>query len=111
MNTGLYTCLILGVIFLCMSIIFTLLGEKAAVLISGFNSLTQEQRNDYDKKRMSKDQRNLMLIWTIIMLLGALFSYVISQYIAIIAFIIWIIVFFKDVHIDTEKAFGKYRIK
>lgn len=60
---------------------------------------------------MSKDQRNSMLVWTIIMLVGAIFSFVITQYAAIIAGIIWLIVFIKDVHLDTEKAFGKYKIK
>lgn len=27
------------------------------------------------------------------------------------AFAVWLIVFFKDVHLDEEKAFGKYRLK
>ncbi len=111
MNIGFYACLILGLIFAIMTILFTILGDKVAVLISGFNSLTQEQRKEYDIKRISSDQRNSMLIWTIIMLLGALFSFIISQYIAIIAFIIWIIVFFQDVHMDTIKAFEKYKTK
>jgi hypothetical protein len=30
---------------------------------------------------------------------------------AIIAFVVWLVVFFKDVHFDIEKAFGKYKIK
>jgi hypothetical protein len=30
---------------------------------------------------------------------------------AIIAFVVWLVVFFKDVHLDIEKAFGKYKIK
>ena len=94
-----------------MTILFTFLGEKGADLISGFNSLPKEERNNYNKKKMSRDQRNSMLIWTLIMLIGALFSYLISQYIAIIAFVAWIIVFCKDVHTDNEKAFGKYKIK
>lgn len=111
MNIGFFACIILGIFFAFITIIFSLLGDKAANLISGFNSLTQEQRNNYDKKAMSKDQKNSMLIWTVIMLVGALFSYIISQYVAIIAFIVWLIVFLKDVHMDTKKAFGKYRIK
>lgn len=111
MNIGFYACVALGMIFAIITIIFSVLGEKAAILISGFNSLTKEQRENYDKKAMSKDQRNSMFIWTVIMMSGALFSYIISQYIAIVAFIIWLIVFFKDVHFDMEKAFKKYEIK
>jgi sensor domain CHASE-containing protein len=30
---------------------------------------------------------------------------------AILAFVVWLVVFFKDVHLDSEKAFGKYKIK
>jgi len=111
MNLGYYTCLGLAVIFGIITIFFTVLGEKAAYLISGFNSLTKEQRSLYDTNKMSKDQRNSMLIWTVIMVIGAVFSFFISQYVAIMAFIIWLIVFFKDVHMDAEIAFEKYKIK
>ena len=111
MNIGFYLCLVLTIIFGIMTLIFTALGKKGAVLISGFNSLTKEQRTLYDTERMSNDQRNSLLIWTVIMAIGAILSYFLSQYIAIVAFIIWLIVFFKDVHMDTEKAFGKYKIK
>ncbi|QHQ59800.1 hypothetical protein Ana3638_02425 [Anaerocolumna sedimenticola] len=34
MNIGFYACLILGLIFAIMTILFTLLGDKAAVLKS-----------------------------------------------------------------------------
>ncbi len=77
MNIGFYACLIIEVIFAIMTIVFTILGDKAAVLISGFNTLTQEQRSEYDMKRMCMEQRNSMLIWTVIMLVGTLFSCII----------------------------------
>ena len=35
----------------------------------------------------------------------------ISQYSAIAAIIIWLIIFFKDVHLMMKKAFGKYKKK
>lgn len=111
MNIGFYLCIVLAIIFGVMTLIFTALGKKGAVLISGFNSLTKEQRKLYDTERMNKDQRNSMLIWTVVMAIGAIFSWLLSQYIAIVAFIIWLILFFRDVHLDTEKAFGKYKIK
>ena len=53
--------------------------------------------------------RNSLFIWAIILFLGAILSYYISKYCAIIASIIWIVIFFKDVHIDSEKAFRKYK--
>jgi len=111
MNVGFYACLVLAIIFGIMTLVFALLGKKATILISGFNSLPKTQRELYDTERMSKDQRNSLLLWVIIMVVGAALSYSVSQYIAIAAFVIWLIVFFKDVHMDTEKAFGKYKIK
>ncbi len=111
MNIGFYSCLALAVIFGIMTLIFKVLGKKATILIGGFNSLPKDQRELYDTEQMGKDQRNAMLLWTIIMTAGAVLSYLVSQYTAIAAFGIWLIVFFKDVHMDTEKAFGKYKIK
>lgn len=40
---------------------------------------------------------------------GAICSYFISMYIAIVAYLIWLVLFFKEVHLDAEKAFEKYK--
>lgn len=111
MNVLSTTCLVLAIIFLIVSIIFEVLKEKAAIIISGFNSFSKEEREKYDKKKMSIDMRNSFLLWAIVLLLGAILSYFISNYFAIIAIIIWIILFIKDVHMDSEKAFRKYKKK
>lgn len=96
-------------LFLLLAFVFTCLKEKAAMLISGFNTLSKEERKKYDTERMSRDQRNLFLIWAAILGAGALLSCFISKYMAVIAFVIWLVVFFRDVHLDEEKAFGKYK--
>lgn len=54
MNIGTITCLILAVFFGIISIIFALLKEKGALLISGFNTMPKEEREKYDQKKMSK---------------------------------------------------------
>ncbi|MBP1888613.1 hypothetical protein J2Z53_000192 [Clostridium moniliforme] len=59
---------------------------------------------------MSKDMRNSFLIWSIILIFGATTSYFINEYFATFSMIIWVILFIKDVHIDPEKAFDKYKI-
>jgi hypothetical protein len=110
-NVGFYACLILAIIFGISTFLFFILKERGALLISGFNSLPKHERELYDIAKMSKDQRNSMLIWTIIMCLGALLSYFVSQYLAIVAFVVWLIVFFNEVHVDNDKAFGKYKLK
>lgn len=45
------------------------------------------------------------------MLTGAALSFVVTSYMAISTFAIWGVLFFKDVHIDAHKAFGKYLLK
>ena len=45
------------------------------------------------------------------MLAGAALSFVVTSYMAIPTFAIWGVLFFKDVHIDAHKAFGKYLLK
>jgi len=109
MNVWGVICLILAAPFSVISIIFALLKEKSAILISGFNTISKDEREKYDKKKMSLDMRNCLFIWSMILLLGAFLSYCISKYYAIMAIVIWIVLFFKEVHIDSEKAFGKYR--
>lgn len=109
MNIWGITCFILAVFFSILSMIFALLKEKGAILISGFNSISKDEREKYDKRQMSIDMRNSLIIWAIILLLGAVLSYCISKYFAIISIIIWIVLFLKEVHMDSEKAFRKYK--
>lgn len=109
MNIGLFVCAGSCLLFLAFALVFTILKGKGAMLISGFNTLSKAQREQYDKEKMSKDQRNLFLLWAVIFGMGAVMSYFISRYAAIVAFVVWLIIFFKNVHLDEEKAFGKYK--
>lgn len=106
---GFYFCITLLLCFGSIALLFTLLGEKGSILISGFNSLSKSQRDLYDQKKLVRDQRNSLLLWTLILGIGAILSYYISEYFGIIAAIIWFILFFKDVCLDSNKAFEKYR--
>ena len=110
MNVGTVLCLILGGSFLLLGILFAVLKEKGAILISGFNSLSKEERAKYDQVTMSKDVRNNFFIWFAVFLIGAILSHFIFSYSAIVAFIVWLVLFIKDCHLDVEKAFGKYRL-
>lgn len=108
MNIGFCTCTILALLFLILSVIFALLKEKGANYVSGFNTLNHPEK--YDKAYISRDMRNQCFIYFVILCLGAILSYFISALIAIPTYIIWVIVFFKSVHLDVEKAFEKYMI-
>lgn len=109
MNAGFIICGASCVLFLLLAFLFTVLKGKAAILISGFNTMPKEKRELYNKEKMSKDHRNAFLIWAFIQGVGAVLSYFVSQYMAIVSFVILLIVFFKDVHLDEEKAFWKYK--
>lgn len=109
MNIGFCTCTILALLFLILSIIFVLLKEKGANYVSGFNTLNHPEK--YDKAYISRDMRNQCFTYSLILFLGAILSYFISAIIAIPAYVIWAIVFFKSVHLNAEKAFEKYLIK
>lgn len=111
MNIGCILCGILCMMFVLFALLFTILKEKGAMLISGFNTMPREKRELYDKTKMSTDQRNAFLIWAKILGTGAVLSYCVTKYMAIIVFALWLVVFFKDVHLDAEKAFEKYKLK
>lgn len=110
MNIGVIACLFFVILFILILGIFSILGEKSTILISGFNLKSKDEIEKYNKEKIIKDYKKYFIIWIVIFLLGALGSYYISQYCSVISFIIWLIIFFKDVHLDEEKAFGKYKI-
>lgn len=110
MNIGFYMCAALFPVFLLLALFFGLGGERAANWLSGFRSFPEEERAKYDRRRMAADARNSFLLQSGIMLFGAAASLWISGYAAIVVYGIWLICFFRDVHWDEEKAFGKYRL-
>lgn len=109
MNIGFMACVVLGILFLIIGILFSLIKEKGAKYVSGFSTLNHPEK--YDKAYISLDMRNQCFIYSLILFLGAILSYFISAMIAIPTYIIWGLIFFKSVHLDAEKAFEKYLIK
>jgi len=89
----------------------SLLKSKGAMLISGFNTLSKEQRKLYNQDKMSIYYRNLFALWSALFFAGAVLSQLVSGYLTIIVFIIWIVSVFKNMHLDANKAFGQYKIK
>lgn len=110
MSTGTIACLVMAVLFFIFALIFALLEERVAILISGFNSFSKEKRAKYDQIKISRDMRNRWFLWTGLFAVGAILSHFISQTVAIFIFVIWGVLFIREVHFDTEKAFGKYKL-
>ena len=111
MNIGFLSCIILVIPFAIIGVLFAIFKEKAAKFVSGFNSLSKEEQALYDKDHISRDMRNQCFTWAGIMLIGAMLSYFLTPYMAVPAFVIWLVLFFKEVHFDTYKAFEKYLLK
>ncbi len=109
MNTGTILCILLSSIFLLLFILFIVLKDKSVLLIAGFNTFTKEERNKYDCLTISKDFRNTFLIWFIIFTIGGLLSYFVSTYVSIVSFVLWIILFIKQLSFNPEKGFEKYK--
>ena len=96
MNIGFWLCGVLVIPFVIIGVLFAIFKEEKAL---------------YDKAHISRDIKNQCFTWAGIMLVGAVLSYFLTPYMAIPAFIIWLVLFFKEVHFDTHKAFEKYLLK
>ncbi len=110
MNMGVYLCGMLAVSFALVGALFAVFKEKAALFVSGFNTLPKKEQARYDRAGISRDVRNQCFLWSAIMLAGVVLSYSVSPYMAVPAFVIWLVLFFRDVHLDAHKAFEKYLI-
>lgn len=111
MNQGVWICIILVPGFLIFGILFAVFKEKSVKFVAGFNFFSEEEQKKYDKAYIARDLRNSFFIWSAVMLAGAILSLLITPYSAIAAYIIWGVLFFRDLHIDLHKAFEKYLLK
>ena len=67
-----YSCLSLAGLFFLLALLLMLLGEKGAILISGFNTWPKSKRDMYDKRKLVSDQARLLWIWHLSSLLPIL---------------------------------------
>ncbi len=110
MNVGFWLCALPAAIFLIVGLLFFLLKERAAVLVSGFNTLPKQEQLRYDRARLCRDMSRQFFLWTAILAVGALLSALLSPYFGLPAVGGWLILFFKNVRFDETKAFEKYRM-
>ena len=111
MNIGFWSCIILVIPFLIIGVLFCDFMEKQQNLFQDLIHFLKKNRALYDKAHISRDIRNQCFMWAIIMLAGALLSCFLTPYIAIPTYIIWLVLFFREVHFDNHKAFEKYLLK
>ena len=100
-----------GVLFLIFAVIFAVQKEKACRLIGGFNFFTEAQQARYDKAAIARDYQKLFAGWTVGAFLFAALCLWLSWWALGAALILFLISIGKEMHIDAEKAFEKYKIK
>lgn len=110
-NIGFLLCGVLVIPFAVIGVFFAIGKERTAEFVSGFHSLPKEEQVLYDKAYIARDMRNQCFTWSGVLFLGAVLSYFFTPYFAVPAFMIWLILFFKNVHLDPHKAFEKYLLK
>ena len=94
-----WSCAVLVIPFAITGILFGIFKERATKFVAGFNTLSKEEQALYDKAYISRDIRNQCFTWSAIMLIGAVLSYFVTPYMAILAYIVWLVLFFKDLPI------------
>lgn len=108
-------CLLLAAIFLFCAAVFAVGKEKAAIFVSGFNSMTPAQRARYDRAALSRDTCRTFIHLGLAALTGALTVWLlghITRRAATIAaaavYIALAALFFRNVRLYPEGAFRKY---
>ncbi len=113
-ETGIGLAIILavtGVIFLVFAVVFAVRKEKACNLIGGFNFFTEAQQARYDKAAIARDYQKLFTRWTVGAFLFAGLCLWLNWWAMGAAFILFLISLGKEMHIDAEKAFEKYKLQ
>lgn len=85
MNAGVVACALVMAVCLVFGIAFFLLKGKAALLVSGFNSLPKNEQKRYDRKALARDMGNTCLLGTLIMAVGCALSHFLLPYAAIVS--------------------------
>ncbi len=104
-------CITMAVFFLFIALIFAVKKENATGFVAGFNGLSKQERETYDRARISLDYRNLFLSWAGIFLVSSVLCFFILPQLVWVAYVIWIISLAQHTHLDARKAFEKYKLE
>ncbi len=113
-ETGIDLAIILaaaGLLFLVFAIVFAVRKEKACSLIGGFNFFTEAQQARYDKAAIARDYQKLFALWTVSAFVFAVLCLWLDWWAFGAAFALFLFSLGREMHIDAEKAFEKYKIK
>ena len=100
-----------GVLFLVFAVIFAVKKEKACKLIGGFNFFTEAQQARYDRAAIARDYQKQFTVWAVGAFLFSPLCLWLGWWAFGAAFVLFLFSLGKEMHIDAEKAFEKYKIK
>ena len=103
--------LLMAVLLYALFLVFAIKKEKAADLVSGFNSLTEAQKARYDKAAIARHYAAFMRLTAEFFLLGAALAHWLGFWAFVAAMAGLLGMCAKEMHVDWEKDFEKYRIK
>ena len=75
-----------------------------------FRSMSANQRQQYDQKKLVLDMRNRLLLWTAIFVVGGILSQFVWTGFVYPTFIIWLVLVFKNFSLNPPKAYEKYKL-
>ena len=101
-------CAGMGGVFLLLSIVFAVGKGNATILLSGFNYLPAKRRAQYDQARLARDTRNMLVLWAIVMVVGALGS-ILHWGFGAAALAVFAVLLIREVRWDVETAYEAYR--
>ena len=95
-HIGTIICVLMAITMLLISLPFFIGREKAAGLVAGFNTLSEEEQKQYDKKKISKGHAIIFVVSSIIFVVGTGLS-LLNQWLALISFLVWLLYFLHNV--------------
>ncbi|MGM9940572.1 MAG: DUF3784 domain-containing protein [Bulleidia sp.] len=104
-----FACLITACIFALIAYYFTILKGNAAVFLPGFLLFSEERRKQYDTDRMIREKRDVIAGWATTLLIGSLLGFLVHPFCSAFLFVMWLLIFFRDVNLEKEEAYEKYR--
>lgn len=109
-GTGGWICFFMAPFLFILGIIFLIVKAPATKWLASIQYLSIKERKKYDLDRLAKDTGKRFVSWSAVLWLGAIFSYILNDKLAMGAFGLWLLLLIKDTHFDPRRDIEKYRL-
>lgn len=90
-----FICMMMTALLIAHAVVFTVLGEKCVWLIKSYRDLPKEKRDLYDPGLVVNGSRNVLVLWALWFVLGAVLSYVLTPFLVVVFLGVWLAAFFS----------------